>query len=367
MRHSVKLMKLIYVLIAVLVVSIAISMNGQKAVSSFSKAENESTQVQEKNLTHPLSNKLSDIDSSPSDEHLQADIKTKRKGNTTEVIPDSGMTQISENYTDGEYGLSATDAGNIDKRQRFLAFWNSVNVPENDLKKLMNAGVTRSPNYRELEEVVKTGRKVIPLFGAFNADHTEAELRERVGWYKAVFERIGWENIECIILRDEPYLKNLTLHQMEIIIDEAKNLYKAPLAFTFTQNSINKRKLPAGLDMVIINFYPFFEKGAPEGYAQIHNYRSFKHEFDRTMRLIRKKSAGSAIAITTQVFGSGSRIPWRIPEPETAEWYMKAIAEHDDIVGLMFWGWESNRYKGLSENPELQNAWIDAIQQWNRD
>ena len=295
--------------------------------------------------------------------------------NSAFQFPDTASHSMIDEHT----GLLATSLSMSDhsdrlipaffheNRRLFTAFWSSNDVPENDLKKLMSAGIARSPNFKDLERIFESGRKVIPLFGAFNANHTEAELRERVGWYKAVFERIGWENIECIILRDEPYLKNLTLHQMEIIIDEAKNLYKAPLAFTFTQNSINNRKLPAGLDMVIINFYPFFERDAPEGYAQIHNYRSFKHEFDRTMRLIRKKSPGSTIAITAQVFGSGSRIPWRIPEPDTAEWYMKAISEHDDILGLMFWGWESNRYKGLSENPELQNAWIDAIQQWNRN
>jgi len=69
----------------------------------------------------------------------------------------------------------------------------------------------------------------------------------------------------------------------------------------------------------------------------------------------------------TQVFGSGSRIPWRIPEPDTAEWYIKAISEHDDIVGLTFWGWESKRYSGLSENPELEQAWIDAIQKLEKN
>lgn len=231
----------------------------------------------------------------------------------------------------------------------------------------MSAGITRSPNFKDLERVVESGRKVIPLFGAFKAGHTEIELRQRIGWYTNGFKRIGWDNIECIILRDEPYLKDLTTHQMEVIIDEAKKQYEAPLAFTFTQNSINNRPLPSGLDVVILNFYPFFENDAPEGYAQIHDYQTFKQELDKMVRLIRQKSPGSAIAITAQVFGSESKIPWRIPEANTAGWYMRAIAEYDDVVGLTFWGWESNRHTGLSKIPELQQAWIDAIQKWERN
>jgi len=254
-----------------------------------------------------------------------------------------------------------------ENRRLFMALWRYNDVPENDFKRLMSAGITRSPNYKDLETVLKSGRKVIPLFGAFEAGQTDSELRQRVGWYTNVFERVGWENIELIILRDEPYLKDLTKHQMEVIIDEAEKQYKAPLAFSFTQNTINSRPLPTGLDVVIINFYPFFEKGAPRGYAQIHDYASFKSELNRTLRLIRQKSPGSTIVVTAQVFGSESRIPWRIPEPETAEWYMKAIADHNDVVGLLFWGWESNHHTGLSEIPGLQQAWIDAIQKWERN
>jgi hypothetical protein len=154
---------------------------------------------------------------------------------------------------------------------------------------------------------------------------------------------------------------------MEVILREAKKQYKAPLAFTFTQNSISNRQLPSGMDIVFINYYPFFEVDAPAGYAQIHDYRSFKLELEQLLSLVRQKSPGSTMAITAQVFGSESRIPWRIPEPETANWYIKAIAEHDDVVGLTFWGWESNRHTGLSENRELQRAWIDALQIWKRN
>jgi hypothetical protein len=140
--------KLISVLIAVLIVGIAISINRQSVVSPFNIAEKESTQIQEKKIIPDIPVNLTDTVSLPPGANLQSDIKTLKKGNPTQEVSDSGIVQVTENDYDGIYGFSEADTENFDKRKRFLAFWNSVNVPENELKQLMNAGITRSPNYK---------------------------------------------------------------------------------------------------------------------------------------------------------------------------------------------------------------------------
>jgi len=243
----------------------------------------------------------------------------------------------------------------------FTALWSSNSVPDNEIKQLMTAGHNPSPNYDSMKKVVDSGKKVIPSFGGFSPSHSDSQLRERVGWYTDTFEKIGWENIEFILLTDEPFLNNYTTHQTQVILDEAKRLYKAPVTFTFTRGAINTETLPTGLELVGINFYPLFEPGSVEGYPQIHNYTDFKSLFDSTLETARQKAPESEFVITAQVFGAkeGANIPWRNPEPESAEWYAKAITP--DVVGLTFWGWKSNRWIGFSELPELQQAWIDVL------
>lgn len=246
----------------------------------------------------------------------------------------------------------------------FTAFWSSNQVPENDLKKLMTAGHDSGLERSEMQKIVNEGRKVIPGFGGFRPDHTDRQLRDRVGWYTDTFEKIGWENIEYILLTDEPIRhKRLSKRQCEVIAGEANRLYNAPVGYTFQRGTIIMDELPENIDVIGINFYPFFDEGS-DGYPHVFTYEEFSELFSYTLDKAREKVPGKPFVITAQVFGNRTAsVPWRVPEPETSEWYLKAISEHPDIIGLTFWGWDAgHRWIGFSELPELQQAWVEAIQ-----
>lgn len=270
--------------------------------------------------------------------------------------------------------LSRSKSVVSDSLDIFTAFWYSNNVPDSELKRLMSSGLHASPNYVPLKQILDYGHKVIPFIGGFSSEENEFELRRRVGWYKKSFERIGWENIDCIILMDEPFLKGFTTKQLEWIVDEAHKVYgkEIKVTYMFTRGSILSKDLPKNLDIVGFNFYPLFREDAPEGYAQIFKYKSFEEYFDLILENARKKVPNAQFILTAQIFGTKEGItdspPWRMPKPETAEWYMKAISKNHDIVGLLFWAWDGGKkWNGLSTSEELQKAWVDALKKYTKN
>lgn len=261
------------------------------------------------------------------------------------------------------------DGFNREKLDIFTAFWYSNKVPDNELKGLMTAGHHAGPNYDSLKQILDYGHKIIPTIGGFKPTETESQLRQRIGWYKKIFERIGWENIEYIILRDEPYPKGFTKEQLEWIIDEALKQYETKVTFSFTRGAILRQDLPENIKTVAINFYPFFRDDAPEGYVQVFDYESFKDHVNLILGTAREKLPGAEFILTVQVFGSheGDTPPWRMPDPESAEWYMKAVSENPDIIGLTFWAWDTEGWNGLETNPALQKAWVKALKKYTRN
>lgn len=271
-----------------------------------------------------------------------------------------GLPAVEENQEDEDSNVP------IEKIDLFTFFWYDNSVPGSKLKDLMTAGHHASPNKQPLKRIVENGRKAIPYLGA-EVDESDEELRKRVRVRTNGFADVGWENIEFIILKDEPYPKGYTVSQLEALVDEAQKEYKVPVTFSFTRHGATDEVLPKNLELVGVNYYPFYEADAPEGYMQIWTYEDFAAKADEFMENIRQQLPGANVVITAQVFWtiSGDGNPWRKPTPEEIEWYFRYASENRDVVGIGLWREATiGKWAGIGDAPELQEALIEIIDKY---
>jgi len=177
--------------------------------------------------------------------------------------------------------------------------------------------------------------------------------------WQSIVQNIGTrlsnrEGLLYILLQDEPFHKGFTTEDLRQLIGWCHQYWSVKPAINYTIDNCLDQRMPAVDHVVVVNFYPFFERGTE--YPQIFDESDFQGYLHRVL-----ESASEVFdfefGLTGQAFwNKSSRFPWRKPPLESPEWYKKAVLSHN-IIHFQWWAYDSGngQWGYLKEMPELLN------------
>ncbi|MEX2368351.1 MAG: hypothetical protein WD510_02495, partial [Balneolaceae bacterium] len=238
-----------------------------------------------------------------------------------------------------------------EKKDILFGFWDSDHTPEDapqNVKKLYwnNLG---------------SGR-VIPMIGGFTADMPESDIRKRLRNRRAPVDRA--DQVEYILLLDEPFYKNFTTEQQDLILKCAKQEipgYK--FAFSYARGALRdqgKCRLPKNLDVAMINNYTFYhEEYWPEMYITMQD--QFELDLLETVNIIRCQGI-SEIVITGQSIMDEKK--YRKPPLESVQWNVDFCYKYN-LSGVIWFEYrDRSHWKGaesMSDFYQQQKAVFEGL------
>lgn len=254
-----------------------------------------------------------------------------------------------------EEGLAISEYKD-DANCKLYGYWDSRYTPD-DAPANVYKGYLDGGRAKELSE----RGPVIPILSGFGAKDNPAEIEERFQIYKDRIEEI--HNIEFIILQDEPYYKGFTKDKLEQIVEIGRRvLGNYRFSYSFARGNIRNLniELPQNLDIVGINFYPFYEFQ----YNPLRYYTTesqFMNYLNGTVNIARNKAPASEIFIVGQGFSAKGK--YRKPPVESPLWYAKFLQENEDVIGMLWYEWRDTRFKGTKSMPDFYDKQKEAFRE----
>lgn len=229
---------------------------------------------------------------------------------------------------------------------KLYGYWDSVYTPS-DSPANVYKGYTNELNN------LPAGN-LIPMISGFSPDDSKYDVRQRLLLHLDIINK--YDNIEFVLLHDEPRYKGFSVELLELIVNEAKKInpdYK--YAFTFSRGNARNADLPSNADIVGINFYPFYYQSYyPQRYFTTK--KQFNNHLRSTIRSVKSKVPNSEILIVGQGFYDESK--YRKPPVDSVRWYTEYVQNHEDVIGLLWFEWRDRQnWKGtrsISDIYELQ-------------
>lgn len=236
-------------------------------------------------------------------------------------------------------------------RSKFFGFWDHPAVPDS-MAAYVNVGKSLSAD--DTRTVTRHGLPAIPIITGFregdSPDVWRKRLRDKSGQLPDA------ETVPFVLLIDEPYGKGFDDRKLEQLIDIAREEMPghkfAYTVMTLTILNRPQRRLPRNADYIGINYYPFRTGSnmATEG--------QFQRDMNRLMNAAREK-INTRFFIVGQAFYEDDK--WHQPPAEAPLWYARAVAEADDIHGLLWFEWRNRgNWQGAGSMPEFRENLIKA-------
>jgi hypothetical protein len=250
----------------------------------------------------------------------------------------------------------------------YHGYWDHLRGPDGGREFAKHFNIGKSSSVDTVDEVVAQGIPAIAMVGGFNPDRPEF-FEERILDKAEVLSDYSADTVPIVLLMDEPYLKGFTKEQLEEMIRLSNEILNRDgngfqFTFSFARASIMRDsfQLPNNIELAWVNWYPFYEREYPAAYFD--SERQFKRDFARKMDPVFKRYPEVKWFVTGQAFGDyvdvARELPkWRRPPLEAPEWYARLAVEYPEIVGLIWWVWQSRhdgRWTGTDQMPELYEA-----------
>lgn len=248
----------------------------------------------------------------------------------------TGGSDRSGNSADGTL---LTAEGNSNK---FFGFWDHPSLPDTMLP-YVNTGKSLAAD--DTRTVTRSGLPVIPIISGFSSEDSPEEWRRRL---RNKSQQIpGSDEVPFVLLIDEPYSKGWDDDKLEQLVDIAHDIMpEHKFAFTVMTLTIlhrPQRRLPQNADYIGINYYPF-RIG-----STMNSEQRFRRDMNRLMNAARNK-IDTRFFIVGQAFYDDDK--WHQPPDESPLWYANAIAETEDIDGLLWFEWKNrSNWKGAGSMP----------------
>ncbi|MDR9366403.1 MAG: hypothetical protein RI575_13775 [Balneolaceae bacterium] len=233
---------------------------------------------------------------------------------------------------------------------KLYGYWDSVYTPVDSPANVYKGYTNELDNLPE--------GKLIPMISGFSPDDSQHDVRQRLQLHLDIIDE--YNNIEFVLLHDEPRHKGLSVELLEMIVDEAKKIkpnYR--YAFTFSRGNARNADLPSNIDIVGINFYPFYYQSY---YPQRHftTKQQFNDHLSSTIRSVKSKVKNAEIFIVGQGFYDESK--YRKPPVESALWYAEFAKKSEEVVGLLWFEWRDRQnWKGTRSIADLYELQKEAF------
>ncbi len=266
--------------------------------------------------------------------------------------------QYSED-DDGAQSSTQTVESTNNLECKYYGYWDYLDDPE-EMKQAANVGM--SYNASDAQKVIDDGMKVIiNLSHQLRKDESESQWKSDLRGMAQSIRDYSPEDVLWILLWDEPYGQGgLKTNELEHMVELAREIigdeYK--YGFTLSEGNILDRKIPGNMDVVGINYYPFFKNW--RGYNQITTKEGFFEYLNELKGIVNKTVPTADISITGQGFYGKQ---WRKPPLESAKWYVEASQE-SDVVSLIYWQYRTrpDNWNGLEDIPDLLTAQKEAFE-----
>lgn len=250
-----------------------------------------------------------------------------------------------------EFDLNKPNSMKVNSKNecKLYGYWDSVYTPA-DSPANVYKGYTNELNN------LPAG-KLIPMISGFSPDDSQHDVRQRLQLHLDIIDE--YDNIEFILLHDEPRHKGFSVELLELIVEEAKKMnpnYR--YAFTFSRGNARNADLPSNVDIVGINFYPFYYQSYyPQRYFTTK--KQFNDHLSSTIRSVKSKVESAKILIVGQGFYDESK--YRNPPVESALWYGEYANKNEDVVGLLWFEWRDRQnWKGTRSIADLYQLQKEA-------
>lgn len=241
---------------------------------------------------------------------------------------------------------------------KYYGYWDYLDDPE-EMKKAANVGM--SYNAIDAQKVLDDGLKVIiNVSHQLRKDEGETRWKSDLRGMAHSIRNYSSDEVLWILLWDEPYGQGgLTTKELEQMVELARDIIgdEFKYGFTLSEGNILDRKIPKNIDVVGINYYPFF-KGW-RGYKQISTREEFFGYLNQLKGIVKETVPDVELSITGQGFYGKQ---WRKPPLESAKWYVEASQE-SDVLSLIYWQYRTrpDNWNGMEDIPDLLKAQREAF------
>jgi GNAT superfamily N-acetyltransferase len=235
---------------------------------------------------------------------------------------------------------------------KLYGYWDSLYTPEGAPGNVWKVYTT------ELDRVPEN-INVIPMISGFEPDMSRSAVQQHLQLHLDIIDE--YDNIEFILLHDEPRHKGFSVELLELIVEEAKKInpdYR--YAFTFSRGNARNEDLPSNADIVGINFYPFYYQSYyPQRYFTTK--KQFNDHLNSTIRSVKSKVENAEILVVGQGIYDESK--YREPPVESALWYAEYIKKSENIIGLLWFEWRDRQvWKGTRSIADLYEQQKEAFE-----
>lgn len=230
---------------------------------------------------------------------------------------------------------------------KWWGYWDSNYTPED-----VPANIFRCYLNDNCNEGIERGNRLAILLNDFRPEDSEALIRKRLqNWNNRMTHEVR-EATEFIILEDEPRHKGFSVKQLERMVEIAREeIGDYKFTFSFMRRASWENILPENLDVVWINFYPFYRQDYyPELF--INTQENFNRLLSTTLARVRKKIPHAKIMLTGQAFYDEH---YREPPLKSVQWYHEFIQNHEYILGILWYQWRDFKGIGTTSMPKLYN------------
>lgn len=246
---------------------------------------------------------------------------------------------------------------------KYYGYWDHLIAPD-EFSGHVNVG--KSFNAHSASKIIEQGLKaVVSISHILKKGDTEQQWRTKLRSQGRAIQKYDPSDVVYVLLQDEPWIHGFTKQEQELLVELAREIigdeYKYGFTFSRAQVQFKDQPIPNNIDVSGINFYPFFEEQYnPDN--TVKTKAEFNRELQRTLRIFREKSPhGTEFMLTGQAFYQEGR--WAKPSSDVPQWYVEAIQPEGDVIGLLWWVWNSNRKNtGTKEMPVLFEAQKEAFE-----